>query len=111
MISPHVSQAFLPVRFYKKHTGKNACDTALRRAAFWKGLANRPEAIPPVHEIVDVQNELRSRAGDAFAVRYVVEGPLQLGMVGDVIFDVFEALAGRLQNRLELALLLGFGFA
>src|ERR1700676_3357083 len=70
-----------------------------------------PETAPGVHAIVDVENKLRGRAGDAGTVRNVVEGPAQFGMVGDVAFDFIEALTGGPQGLLELGLGLHLGLA
>ena len=43
-------------------------------------------------------------------MRHVVEGAPQLGMIGDVTFQIVEPLAGRLDDSLEFALGLSFGF-
>src|ERR1700730_13285665 len=70
-----------------------------------------PETAPGVHAIVDVENKLRGRAGDAGTVRNVVERPAQFGMVRDVAFDFIEALAGGPQGLFELGLGLHLGLA
>ena len=51
-----------------------------------------------------MQDKLRGSARNAFAVRHVIERPLQLGMLLDVLADFLETFASGLQTLLELRL-------
>src|ERR1700680_3031072 len=80
----------------------------------WVGHSRRralPLARARVHQIVDVQDELRCRTSDAFTMRHMVERPPQLAMIGDEFAEVVQALARGLQYGLELGLGLSLGFA
>src|SRR5215467_3516610 len=63
-----------------------------------------PETRIAIDSIVDVQDELRGSARNAVAMRNVVEGPLQLGVLFDVCANVVKALARGLEALFELGL-------
>ena len=58
-----------------------------------------------------MQDELRSRSCHSFAMRHVIERPLQLGMLVNIFTDFGHALARGFQALLELGLCLYFGLA
>src|SRR5262249_32598299 len=70
-----------------------------------------PELRILVDPTVQGKDELRRRAGDASAMRYVIERPLQLGMLVDVFTNLAQALAGRLQALFEFGLGFHLGLA
>src|SRR5271163_3091204 len=70
-----------------------------------------PEPRVPIDPIADVQHKLRSCARDTFAVRHVIEGLLELGMLVDIAADFLEALACRFEALLEFSLGFDLGFA
>src|SRR5580700_2037088 len=70
--------------------------------------ARNARALPPqpgpIHAIAHMQNELRRRSSDAFAMRHVVERPPQFRMFGNVIPDLVQTLPRRFQELLKLRL-------
>src|SRR6267154_243008 len=70
-----------------------------------------PQLVSLVHAIVHVQDELRCGPRDPLAMRHVVERPLQLGMLGDILADFVQVLAGGFQALLELSFRLYLGLA
>lgn len=63
-----------------------------------------------IHEVADVGGKLSGRARDAFAMRYLVERVLELGMRIDVFAYLFQRLAGLSKDAFKLGASLGFGF-
>src|ERR1700730_5425790 len=63
-----------------------------------------PESCVAIDSIVHVKNKLCGGTRDAFAMRHVVERPLQLGMRVHVSMDVLQALAGGPEALLEFRL-------
>src|SRR5579864_7075409 len=70
-----------------------------------------PQAAALVHPVVHMQDELRRRAGDPFAMRYVIERPLEFRMLGDIFANFVQALARGLQTLFELSLRFYLGLA
>src|SRR5215471_1882022 len=54
-----------------------------------------PEACVLIDAVADMQNELRRRSCNSFAMRNVVERPLQFRMLVDVLANLGHRLAGR----------------
>jgi hypothetical protein len=58
-----------------------------------------------------MQHELRCRSGNAFAMRYVIEGPLQFRMLRDKFANLVQTFSRRLQTLFKLSLGLYLGLA
>src|SRR5262245_46011219 len=67
----------------------------------------REERPPAIHQIVDVQDEVRCGPGHALTMRHVVEGMPQLRTLGDERTELVETPASGIERLLELSL--GFG--
>src|SRR5437588_7039761 len=52
-----------------------------------------PKARVPIDPITHMQDELRRRSGHSFAMRHVIERPLQLRMLVDILANLSHALA------------------
>src|SRR5215472_15991236 len=63
-----------------------------------------PEAGVLIDAVADMQNELRRGSGNAFAMRNLVERPLQFWMFVDVLANLRHRLAGRLETFFEFGL-------
>src|SRR5690242_1645755 len=70
-----------------------------------------PEARVFVDALAYMQNELRCRSCNPFAMRHVVEGLLQFRMFVDVLANLLNGLAGGLQALFEFGFGFDFGFA
>src|SRR5215472_8817534 len=68
---------------------------------------------PPVSvdPIADVQDKLRRGARNPFAVRHVIERPLQLEVLVDIAANLLEALACRFEALVEFRSGLDLGFS
>src|SRR5579872_1958187 len=70
-----------------------------------------PESGVLVDALADMQNELRSRTGDAFTMRHLIERTLQFRMLVDVLANLSHRFACRLQTLLKLSLGFHLGLA
>jgi hypothetical protein len=73
--------------------------------------SEREERPLAVHQIVDVQHEIRGSPCDALTMRHVIEGMPQFRTLGDERLHIIEALAGGLERLLEFPFGLGLRFA
>src|SRR4029077_11447103 len=64
-----------------------------RRSRNSRHACSLPEPGVSVDSIADVQNKLRSRTRNSFAVRHVIKRPLQFGMLVDVRANFLKALS------------------
>src|ERR1017187_5728419 len=69
------------------------------------------QAFLAVHQIVDMQHEIRCYPGVPMNVRYRIEQVAQFRMLGNVVLDVLQPFAGGLQRLLEFHAGLDLGFA
>src|SRR5664279_4203179 len=69
------------------------------------------QAFLAVHQIVDVQYEIRCYASVTMNVRHRIEQVAQFRMLGNVVLDVLQPFAGGLQRLLEFHAGLDLGFA
>src|ERR1022692_4366567 len=69
------------------------------------------QAFLAVHQIVDMQHEIRCYPGVPMNVRYRIEQVAQFRMLGNVVLDVLQPFAGGLQRLLEFHASLDLGFA
>jgi hypothetical protein len=64
-----------------------------------------------IDPITDVQDELSRGASYTLAVRHVIEGPLQFGVVLNVSLDFWQTLARRFQALFKFRLGFHLGFS
>src|ERR1017187_4005391 len=69
------------------------------------------QAFLAVHQIVDMQHEIRCYPGVPMNLRYRIEQVAQVRMLGNVVLDVLQPFAGGLQRLLEFHASLDLGFA
>src|SRR5579862_6525064 len=63
---------------------------------------NTRQLLLPIHQVIDVEHEVRGHARRSMTMRHWIEDAAQLGMFCDVALDVVQTFTRRLQHLVEL---------